>query len=141
MTCTFCGEPATSACKKLHLEWIIVLPLQIKSKDVLRGVDGLLYQVLKLKRSKRDDNAVQVVTGQRKTLVIAFLELPVLVKRYVVCGWPRCEFHCGKCMRYSEAEARREALLNPERKPQRAHAGKRQTVTEPREKRQHKSKT
>ena len=119
MFCAVCGEPTVQLCKRKHLEWIIILPEELKKGDVLQHWDGKIYAVTK---TRWREEILTVETGQRKTLSIGWPTLPILVKRQVVCGWPCCELHCYKCMTFAEQEQRREKLL------QRANAGKPQPV-------------
>ena len=70
--------------------------------------DGRTYSVLKVRFA---DDAFHVQTKQKTRFLIFYPELPILVKREIECGWPRCEFHCGKCMRYAEEDEQRAALL------------------------------
>jgi len=108
LSCTFCGDPATELCKKLHLDWIIVLPREIKPGDVWRQpVEEKLYSI---KTTKVFQDGVVVQTKQGRKYYIAHLELPVLVRREVPCLWPRCDLHCGKCLMYETQEKRAEEL-------------------------------
>ena len=108
MTCSVCGEPALSTCPRIHREWTIIRPAELERDDILLRPDGTIYQVLSF---VQNGDEFLVRTGQRKHFVILYAELPILVKRPIVCGWPRCELHCGKCFRYSEEEQNRERLL------------------------------
>lgn len=106
MNCTFCGEPTDLLCTKLHLDWIIVLPKEMQPGDVWRSpIDEKLHVV---KSTKPFQDGI-VMRTKSQHFYIGHLDLPVLVKRAVPCSWPRCEFHCGKCMMY-ESDARRVAL-------------------------------
>jgi hypothetical protein len=109
MVCSFCGDEATGICKRKHRDWTIISPSDLKPADILIR-DGKIYAVSKVRYDKRGD-AFHVKTGQGRTFVICYPELPILVKRLVECGWPKCDLHCGKCMRYAESEERRERLL------------------------------
>jgi hypothetical protein len=92
------------------MEWIIVQLSDIQPGDLWRHPDhqGLLYLITKV--FQRSDSVI-LETGQARTFELRFLELPILVKRLVECGWPMCELHCGKCMRFAESETRRAELL------------------------------
>lgn len=110
-TCTYCGDPAISICKRLHLEWIIVLPREIKSGDIWKQPEREpLFLISKVSKRPSED-CVYIETRQGPRFRIPTLTLPVIVKRRVPCGWPRCELHCGKCLLYAEAEQRRDKLL------------------------------
>lgn len=109
MTCTFCGDPAVELCTRKHLEWIIVLPLEVKAKDIWRSpLDGKIYSVTELQQV--DPDYFRLLTAQDKSFHIYHAQLPLLVRRSVPCGWPRCDLHCGKCMMYRESEERAELL-------------------------------
>jgi len=74
-----------------------------------------MYAVLRLKTHVTDGDPAMdeyiVETKQKKRFLILYPALPVLVKRDVVCGWPRCEFHCGKCMNLAQQDTEREEVL------------------------------
>lgn len=106
--CAFCGDPIVESCTTKHREWIIVLPGELLRGDLLmRPRDQKIYQVVKV--SERDE-MFTVSTGQKEKIILHFPALPVLVKRDVPCGWPRCELHCIKCMSYAAEEERRAEL-------------------------------
>ena len=108
MNCTYCGEPSIGLCEKLHLDWIIVLPTEIKPGDVWRNpVNEKLHAV---KSAKVFQDGIIMLTKQGKHFHIEHLELPVLVRRMVPCMWPRCDLHCGKCLMYESQEQRAEHL-------------------------------
>ena len=99
--------------------------------------DGAMYGVTKVVRKiARDgdprDDEFRVYTSQKRTFLLLYPELPVLVKRDIPCGWPRCELHCGKCINYREEEDRRAEML------QSANAVNPQKAKEREEKHQHK---
>ena len=115
MNCTFCGDPSIGPCTRKHLEWIIVLPSEVKPKDIYRNaVDGKTYVVARLDPMESD--GFVLVTAQKKKLNIFYPELPVLVRRWVLCGWPRCDLHCGKCMLYRESDER-QAMIRGDNDP------------------------
>jgi hypothetical protein len=118
MNCTFCGDLSTGPCTRKHLEWIIVLPSEIKEKDIWKSpVDNRkTYVVIDLKPILDEVDGIEgyrVFTAQKRSFQIFYPELPVLVRRHVLCGWPRCEFHCGKCMLYRESDER-QAMIRGE---------------------------
>jgi hypothetical protein len=114
--CEFCGDPATERCTRKHREWIIIRPFELKKGDVLLRPDSKMYSVENVRRETNprfsDPDTFIVGTGQRDRFVILYAELPILVKRETVCDWPTCGLHCTKCMRYAEAEERRDRLLH-----------------------------
>ena len=99
--------------------------------------DGTMYVVLRLKTHVTDGDPAMdeyiVETKQKKRFLILYPALPVLVKRDVVCGWPRCEFHCGKCMNLAQQDSDREEILRS------ANAVNSQAATD-REEERHKHK-
>lgn len=105
--CSFCGDPAIRLCKRKHREWIIVDRRDIKAGDLLRREEKI-YRVAKVRIG---ENFVKVQTLQGLKFEFWHPDLPELVKRVVACGWACCEFHCHKCMRFAESEARRDRLL------------------------------
>jgi len=115
MNCTFCGDPSIGPCTRKHLEWIIVLPSEIKPKDVFKSpLDGRGYVVLSISRGP--DSESYLLQTARRSIGILYPELPVLVRRQVQCYWPRCELHCGKCMLYRESDER-QAIIRGEDDP------------------------
>lgn len=108
MNCTFCGEPAIGPCSRKRPAWTIIQPGELQKDDLIMRHDGRTYSVL---RVTEKDDAFHVQTKQKTRFLIFYPELPILVKREIECGWPRCEFHCGKCMRHAEEEERRAELL------------------------------
>jgi len=130
-SCEYCGDPIIGQCKTKHAEWIIVLPAEIRKSDtILRPLDGRMYQVLSVLPSPDpsawDDQEFKftIRTGQKVTFTIHCPELPVLVKRDIPCGWPRCDLHCVRCMRiaeesFIEREKMKDAGTLPEKKRRR----------------------
>jgi hypothetical protein len=108
MTCTVCGDPAIGFCTRMHRQWTIIQPREIRP-------DGAMYAVSKAKTRVTDGDPGMdeyvVETKQKKRFLVLYPALPVLVKRDVVCGWPRCEFHCGKCMNLAQQDSDREEIL------------------------------
>src|SRR5882672_79057 len=132
--CTFCGDPAVRLCKRKHRDWTIIEPHEIKLKDLMMR-DWRLYFITKRTVSIEKD-CVYLTTAQGSSFSIQFLQLPVLVKRLVACGYPCCDFHCHKCMRFAEVEAIRDKLLGNKTKVRSANAGKPVTVNHRREEHQ-----
>jgi hypothetical protein len=108
LCCTFCGEPSIGLCEKLHLDWIIVLPRELKPGDVWKG--PLCDKLYFIKTTEMQEDGLSITTKQGRKYFIVHLELPLLVRRMVPCMWPRCEFHCGKCLMYESQEQRAEHL-------------------------------
>ena len=110
--CSVCLDPSVALCSRLHREVIVIRLADLKTGDLLLRPEGKLWHTFLVVRiTKRKDGTTTVATGQRKDFELLFPELPILVKREVRCNWPRCELHCGKCMRYAEEEQRRDELL------------------------------
>ncbi len=137
--CTFCGDRAVKLCKRTHRDWVIIEPHEIKTGDILTH-HGRLYTVTTCTNSIANDCAY-LTTGQGTRFSIQVLTLPILVKRTVVCGYPCCEFHCHKCMRFAEMEAIRDKLMGKGKtKAQSANAGKPVAVAHTREEHRPKQK-
>jgi hypothetical protein len=106
----------------MHLEWIIVLPREIKPGDIWRRRShGKIYGVQRVYLVTPENGGESfyvVVTKQGREFQVRHAELPELVRCRVRCDWPICEFHCGKCMRYRASEERKEHLmgLKPKKK-------------------------
>ena len=113
-------------------------PREIEKGDLLMRPDGAIYAVtsLKCKVVDGDPSCDEYIVGtaQKRRFLILYPTLPVLVKREVICGWPRCEVHCGKCMSLAEEEETRAQLL------QSANAVKPQAAKEREEERKHKNR-
>jgi len=131
MICTFCGDPATGLCERKHRQWTIVQPSEILAGDILMRPDGTIYAVARVSLHKSTARhrphfpATQpdpldeyiIETKQKRRFLILYPNLPVLVKRDVICGWPRCELHCGKCIGLAHDESERERMLQSAEEP------------------------
>ena len=103
-SCTICGEPITGTCTRLYPERIIVFPAELQAGDFL--ITTTRPQPLKVfgvSLLKDDSVIVRVMYGG--PLEISHLELPLLVKRQILCGGPICELHCAKCQDRPQAVA------------------------------------
>ena len=115
VVCNYCGDLAVELCGRQRPEWIIALPSELKPHDLWRRpIDGTLYSVREVIRDSEEE--FRIFTNQDgKTFFVWRAQLPLLVKRQVACGWPRCEFHCERCILNAELDEQRARLMGDEK--------------------------
>lgn len=105
--CTVCGEPSIDLCPCEHFDWTIVPLSEVVIGDLLvRPLDGLRYKVDQVTQLRTEspwtEDIFEIVTAQHKSFTLIAGKLPVQVRRWTKCSWPRCQLHCGYCMKFAE---------------------------------------
>lgn len=95
-TCAICGDPITGTCPRYYPERIVIFPPELQPGDFLiTTCRAQPLKVFKVSPPENDTVIADVMYGG--PLEIEHMELPLLVKRQILCGGPACELHCAQC--------------------------------------------
>ena len=95
-TCAICGDPIIGVCERYYPERIVIFPPELQPGDFLiTTCRAQPLKVFKVSTPENDIVIADVMYGG--PLEIEHMELPLLVKRQILCGGPTCELHCAQC--------------------------------------------